>query len=44
MVPAFLETDVLLDRPGAGGREEGEAVKTGAGRLRVGLKAREEER
>lgn len=53
-MPAFLETDVLLDQPGTvgeegeGGREGGRVggslvVKTGADRLREELKAREEE-
>lgn len=46
-VPAFLETDVLLDEPGTVGEqeeEEGQVIKTGADRQRRQLKAREEEK
>lgn len=48
-MPAFLETDVLLDQPGTVGErqqeeEEGQVIKSGADRQREELKAREEER
>lgn len=45
-VPAFLETDVLLDQPGTAGEqeEEGQVIKTGADRLREELETREEEK
>lgn len=45
-VPAFLETDVLVDEPGTVGEqeEEGQVIKTGADGQRRQLKARDEEK
>ncbi len=46
-MPAFLETDVLLDQPGTAGEQEEEGHKGNKGRadrLKEELKTREEER
>lgn len=44
-MPAFSETDVLLDQPGTVGeqQEEGQVIKSGADRQREELRATEEE-
>lgn len=47
MVPAFLETDVLLDQPGTvavrGGGREGQVIKSRADRHKKKLKGTKEE-